>query len=219
MAKRSARVDLRGADAEVLQIVALQSGDATRITRVLDSRNPISATILPHVIALLGSRTGAGPALEALQRAAETHTGALIDALLDPSRAAAVRRRVACVLSACPSQRAVDGLLLGLDDDAADVRAQCARSVFRIRRSTPGVHIDGGRILEQVRTELTRTAPDMRHVFTLLSFVFPMEPLRAAYRGLRSGDAHVRGTAREYLHGILPPDIRVLLLEKRENTR
>jgi hypothetical protein len=56
----------------------------------------------------------------------------------------------------------------------------------------------------------------MRHVFTLLSFVVPIRPLRAAYRGLRGGDGHARGTALEYLHGVLPKDIRVALLGKFE---
>ena len=59
-----------------------------------------------------------------------------------------------------------------------------------------------------------RTAPDLRHVFTLLSFVLPVRPLRAAYRGLRGDDQHARGTALEYLHGVLPKDIRAALLGK-----
>lgn len=219
MAKRRARANLRGADADVLQIVALQSGDTTRIRRVLDPRNAIGAAILPHVIALLGNRATAGLAIEALQRAADTHTGALIDVLLDPTRAIAVRRRIARVLSACRSQRALDGLMLGLEDAAADVRAQCARSMFRIRRASPGVHVDEGRILERVRAELTRTAPGVRYVFTLISFVVPVQPLRAAYRALRSGDAYARGTAHEYLHGVLPKDIRGLLLGKLDDPR
>ena len=46
------------------------------------------------------------------------------------------------------------------------------------------------------------------HVFTILSLVLPAAPLRIAFRGLRSHDPGLRGTALEYLGGILPPAIR-----------
>jgi hypothetical protein len=211
------RTNLRGADADVLQIVALQSRDPNRIRRVLDPRNPIGASLLPHVIPLLGARAVAGRAMQSLQLVADRHAGALVDALLDPSRPREVRRRLARVLSACQSQVVVDGLLLGLEDAQGDVRAQCARSLFRIRRWRSDVRIDAGRMLDLVRAELAREVPDLRHVFTLLSFVVPVQPLRAAYRGLRGGDSHARGTALEYLHGVLPKDIRVGLLGRFED--
>jgi hypothetical protein len=214
--KQPARTNLRGADADVLQIVALQSRDPNRVRRVLDPRNPLGAPLLPHVIPLLGDRAVAGIAMQSLQLVADSHGGALIDALLDPSRPRDVRRRLARVLSACRSQVVVDGLLLGLEDSQGDVRAQCARSLFRIRRGRPDLRIDADRILDFVRAELTREVPDLRHVFTLLSFVVPVQPLRAAYRGLRGGDRHAHGTALEYLHGVLPKDVGVALLGRFE---
>ena len=45
-------------------------------------------------------------------------------------------------------------------------------------------------------------------MFTLLSLVLPTEPLKIAYRGLHTDDPRLRGTAVEYLEGVLPPDIR-----------
>ena len=212
METRSARTNLRGADVDVLQIVALQSRDSKRIRRVLDPRNPIRAAIIPHVIALLGERTVAATAMQALQLVADAHAGALVDALLDPSRTPVVRRRLARVLSVSRSQVVADGLLMAIDDPLPDVRAQSARSLFRIRRRHPDVRIDGDRMLDLARTELGRSTPDLRHVFTLLSFVLPAQPLRAAYRRLRGDNRYARGTALEYLHGILPKDIRAVLL-------
>lgn len=216
MAKKRERADLRGADVEVLQIVALQSREASRVRRVLDPRNPVSASILPHVIPLLGVPAVAGDAMQALQRVADQYPGALIDALLDRSNPLPVRRRLARVLSECRSQIAADGLLTALDDDLLDVRRQCARSLFRIRRRCPEFRLDGERMLDVVRAELAREPTDLPHLFTLLSFVVPVQPLRAAYRGLRGTDRHARGTALEYLHGILPKDVRVVLMEKLE---
>jgi hypothetical protein len=212
--KKPARTNLRGADADVLQIVALQSRDANRIQRVLDPRNPIRASILPHVIPLLGERAVAGSAMQALQRVADAHGGTLLDALLDPTRSPVVRRRLARVLSVCRSQVVADGLLIATEDPLPDVRVQAARSLFRIRRRSADIRIDADRILELVRTELAGSEPDFRHVFTLLSFVLPVQPLRAAYRGLRGDDPRARGTALEYLHGVLPKDIRVVLFEE-----
>ena len=214
MEKKPARTNLRGADAEVLQIVALQSGDVNRIRRVLDPRNPIRASIIPHVIPLLGERAVAATAMQALQLVADAHSGALLDALLDPSRTPVVRRRVARVLSVCQSQVVADGLLMAVEDPLPDVRAQSARSLFRIRRRHADVRVDADRMLDLVRSELTGRETDLRHVFTLLSFALPVQSLRAAYRGLRGGDSHARGTALEYLHGVLPKDIRTALLGK-----
>jgi hypothetical protein len=207
--KKSARTNLRGADADVLQIVALQSRDANRIRRVLDPRNPIHVSILPHVIPLLEV---AANAMRALQLVADAHSGALLDALFDPTRTPVVRRRLARVLAVCRSQVVVDGLLSAVEDPLPDVRAQSARSLFRIRRRYPDVRIDPDRMLDLVRTELARSEPDLRHVFMLLLFVLRVQPLRAAYRGLRGGDSHARGTALEYLHSVLPKDIRDALL-------
>lgn len=216
MAKKPGRANLRGADADVLQILALQSRDPNRIRRVLDPRNPLGTALLPHVIPLLGERAVAAVAMASLQLVADMHGGALIDALLDPSRPPTVRRRLARVLSVCQSQVVVDGLLMALDDPRADVRAQSARSLLRIRRRSGDLRIDTDRMLDLVRAELARDLPDLRHVFTLLSFVVPVAPLRAAYRGLRSDDVYARGTALEYLHGVLPKDIRGVLLREFE---
>ena len=41
-----------------------------------------------------------------------------------------------------------------------------------------------------------------------MSLVLPAEPLRIAFRGLHTDDQNLRGTALEYLEGVLPPDIR-----------
>jgi hypothetical protein len=216
VAKKRARTNLRGADVEVLQIVALQSGEPSRIRHVLDPCSPIRPALLPHVIQLLGDRAVAIAAMQALQRVADQHPGALIDALLDPSREPAVRRRLARALSACRSQQVADGLLLAADDPSPELRTQCGRSLLRIHRQGAEVKLDADRVLDLVRAELAQSSPDLRHAFTLLLLILPVRPLRAAYRGLRGNDPHARGTALEYLHGILPKDIRVALFGRFE---
>jgi hypothetical protein len=53
-----------------------------------------------------------------------------------------------------------------------------------------------------------RVSQSLGHVFTLLSLVLPSTPLQIAYRGLHTNDPELRGTALEYLEGVLPADIR-----------
>ena len=46
------------------------------------------------------------------------------------------------------------------------------------------------------------------HVFTLLSLVLPSQPLQIAFQSLHSENGRLRGTALEYLEGVLPAEIR-----------
>ena len=54
----------------------------------------------------------------------------------------------------------------------------------------------------------TRTSRGLQHLFTLLSLVFPPEPLKLALQSLQLEDPHLRGTALEYLSSVLPRDVR-----------
>ena len=56
-----------------------------------------------------------------------------------------------------------------------------------------------------------RSSRSLGHVFTLLSLILPAEPLTIAFRGLQTNDAKLKGTALEYLEGVLPSSIRELL--------
>jgi hypothetical protein len=139
------------------------------------------------------------------------------------------------VFSVGVSQRAVDVLLLALGDSRFDVRFQSARSLAAIRDKNPRVAIASERIYQVVLEELAvgrpvweshrlldgfvsaspldefvrdRAGQSLAHVFTLLSLVLPREPLQIAFRSLQSGDRHFRGTALEYLEGVLPAAVR-----------
>jgi hypothetical protein len=168
---------------------------------------------------------------------AEEHVGELTDALIDPNQPFAVRRRLARVFSVCVSQRAVDGLLLGLEDLRFEVRFQCGRSLAAVAAKNGLIRIDervvfdavrrevavgrpvweSQRLLDQIDQEQTsfvdellkdRAGQSLAHVFTLLSLVLPAAPLQISYRGLHTDDPVLRGTALEYLEGVLPVDIR-----------
>jgi hypothetical protein len=53
----------------------------------------------------------------------------------------------------------------------------------------------------------------LEYVFALLSLIYDRTPLMAAFRSLHLEDRQFRGTALEYLEGILPPKTREKLWE------
>jgi AAA family ATP:ADP antiporter len=184
-----------------------------------------------------------------LRRVAEEHVGELTDALIDPNQDFAIRRRLARVFSVCVSQRAADGLLLGLHDQRFEVRFQCARALASVAEKNPRVRIDKTHIFDVVGRETAvgrpvweshrllhqlddsdsrffvdefvkdRASRSLAHVFTLLSLVLPPEPLQIAFKGLHTTHQNLRGTALEYLEGVLPPPIRDALWPYLEDER
>jgi hypothetical protein len=224
-------------DPEVREILALRSRNRDAVLQVLRSEEGLPAALIPHVIPLLSWDPVAEDAVRALRKVAEERVGELVDALLDPNQPFASRRRLARVFSVCVSQRAADGVLLGLEDLRFEVRFQCGRSLASIVEKNPRIRIDKEGIFDVVRREVAvgrpvweshrlldtveadsrsfvdeflkdRAGQSLAHVFTLLSLVLPTAPLQIAYRGLHTDDPGLRGTALEYLEGVLPPDIR-----------
>jgi ATP:ADP antiporter, AAA family len=223
-------------DPEVQEILALKSRNREKILQVLRQDEGLPGPLIPHVIPLLAWDPVAEDAVRALRKVAEERVGELVDALLDPNQPFAVRRRLARAFSVCVSQRAVDGLLLGLEDLRFEVRFQCGRSLASIVEKNPRIRIDRERVFDVVRRELAVSRPvwqshrlldsvdqedrsfvdeflkdragqSLAHMFTLLTLVLPTAPLQIAYRGLHTNDPKLRGTALEYLEGVLPQDI------------
>jgi hypothetical protein len=213
----------------------LRNGADQAIIKLLSRGDGLSRPLVAHVIPPLASETLGDYAVFALRKVAEEHVGELTDALLDPSQSPEVRRRMARVFSVCVSQRAADGLLLALVDANFDVRCQAVRSLTAIVEKNPRVAIDrhyveqvvlmeveagrpiweGQRLLDDYPSDAPldkflrqRAARSLAHVFALLSLIIPREPLQIAFRSLHVEDHHLRGTALEYLEGVLPTPIR-----------
>ena len=233
-------------DQDMRDIIELHSRDRARIVRILSRDDDgLSAALVPHVIPLLAWDKVAEHATFALQKVVEPHVGQFVDALLDPNQDFSVRRRLARVFSVCVSQRAVDGLILTLDDLRFAVRREAGRSLLAILDRNPMLTIGREHVLAIVLKEVTvgkpvwegrrllddasngstidsfvrdRAGESLAHVFTLLSLVLPREPLQLAFRGLQTDDVHLRGTALEYLDSVIPAPIRQRLwpfLEQR----
>ncbi len=199
----------------------LRGDDLGAIRRQL-GREPLPPELVPVVLDLLGRDEVARDALQVLRTAGPRITGTLVDALLDSTRPVVVRRRVLRVLESIGSGRAADGLVEGLFDPQLEVRHQCAWALERLVERAPDVSLPRGRVLEAVRSEMDRArellgggadrATDLQraveHCIVVLSVVLEREPLRLAYRALRSGEPGLRGTALEYFEHVLPEDMR-----------
>jgi hypothetical protein len=202
-----------GLDDPLLRDMAtLRSAGPEAIRAVLAAG--LDLRLVPVAIPLLGRDDVYVDVVRGLRRAAPRATGQLIDALLDPEQTPTIRRRLPRVLKAATSQRAADGLLLGLRLDAFDVRRQCAIALGRIVERNPTVSIPGKVIFDAVRHELQATRlthegrePGLEHIFNLLGLALEREPLHISYWAVRSGDT-LRGTALEYLETVLPDDVR-----------
>jgi hypothetical protein len=236
-------------DPLVERITALRSRDAQRVRSALQEGS-LSSPLVAQVIPLLAWDEAAPLAIAALAPNADSSAGQLADALLSPDEEFAVRRRIPRVLEMGGSPRAIEALLLGLDDARFEVRYRCGRALARIHARAPEAVIDRDRIFGAVLKEAAidrgvwesqrlldedgpigddrefvdelvrdRASRSLEHVFTLLSLAFPRRPLVLAFRGVHTSDDHLRGTALEYLEGVLPPDIRAALWPFLEDRR
>jgi hypothetical protein len=225
-------------DPVLARAVELRSGDLGRVRRALRTSSSLPSELVPTVIPLLAWDGVATSAIRTLRKICDRHVGQLLDSLLDPDEEFAIRRRIPRVMSACRSGRAVSGLLDALADRRFEVRYQSGIALSRIHERNPDLPIDRDCVFRTIERETRvdrkvwvaqrlldeeteeegspfhedllrdRATRSLEHVFTLLSLVFPREPLELAYRGLHVSDPYLRGTALEYMESILPPALR-----------
>jgi len=237
-----------GLGPELARAHELSSRDAGRVRQAL-STEPLTPTHVAFVIPLLAWDPVAREAIAALRSVAGRAVGQLVDALVDQDQPFAVRRRIPVVLGSCPSQRAVEGLIQALSDQRFEVRYRAGRVLSRIRTLDASLHIDRDRILSAVDREMQvdrgvwegrrildqlededwspvldevlreRADRSLEHVFTMLSLVYPPQPLKVAFQGIHTDDAILRGTALEYLETALPTAMWTKLQPFLEDTR
>jgi ATP:ADP antiporter, AAA family len=215
----------------------LRSGSIERVRAALGRQKPLAPELVPHVLPLLARVDLYTEALHALVPAAGEVTGQLLDVLLSPKADFVLRRRVPRVLSRCSTQRAADGLMMGLGDARFEVRYECGRALLHITDENPAVQISMEAVIAAVKREVAlssdvwesqsdfdeddderptlidrllrdRVHRSLEHVFTILSLRLEREPLRLAFKALHQEDESLRGTALEYLENVLPDEVR-----------
>ena len=108
-------------------------------------------------IRLLGDPQLQTSALEALANLAHDCTGQLIDALVDPVTDFDIRRRLPRILQRCSTQRAGEGLLLGIADERFEVRYECGRALFKLTDGDCRVVVSQEKAIAAIRREIDST--------------------------------------------------------------
>lgn len=141
---------------EALQaILDLRSG-TTRARRILAAEEPLTAALVAFTVPLLANEALRADAIRALVKAAPTSTGQLVDALCDPRVDFHTRRRIARVLSRCPTLASAEGLVRGIDDERFEVRYECGRALLKVRAANAEIAIALDRIVAIVTREVGR---------------------------------------------------------------
>jgi hypothetical protein len=216
--------------------IELWSGDVERIRAALKSRSldPRHASL---VIPLLDVDELAADAVGALCTISDRISGQLVDALLDPSLAQKLRRRIPRVLRTCSVPRAARGLAEALSDPDFEVRSRSALALHELTGRDERLRTSPRLVFEAARRELDRHEPGatepptsssspphepgtalarvesrrLEHVFTLLGLALDREALDLARRALQKKDEKLRGTALEYLENVVPERVRAVL--------
>jgi AAA family ATP:ADP antiporter len=210
----------------------LCSGETGRIRRALNS-SLIDVRLTPYLIPLLGHDEISEDARTELRWLVPRIIGQLTDALMDPDLPLLVRQRLPGVLEASHNPRVIEALLLGITDNAFNVRYSCARALARMRSRNARLRIPRQKVFSAIKDELRVSADawqgrdleltleydhdeplphphidrGLEHVFTLLALALDPDAVHLSMHALMSRDDNLRGTALEYLENVLPADL------------
>jgi AAA family ATP:ADP antiporter len=132
------------------ELVSPQLGRAERALDKLEPRGPEVAC----AILLLAHPELHRQAQRGLSKIAPSVTGQLLDVLLDPDMDFSLRRRIPKILRCCPTQRAAEGLLLGIADPRFEVRYECGRALLALTNDNPELVISPQKALEAIQREV-----------------------------------------------------------------
>jgi len=152
-ASTPAKEALNSPEALLSTVRALLSADPVQAKGALGNLGARGPEVACAILLLAHEELHA-PALGALSRIAPEITGQLIDALLDLSLDFAVRRRIPRVLRKSNTQRAAEGLLLGIADPRFEVRYECGRALLALTSADSPIVISREKALEAIKREV-----------------------------------------------------------------
>lgn len=143
----------------------LLSGDVARVRAVLKEWSAEKLPLASIAVLLLAHKELYLDVEKALMRTASKDSGLLVDTMLNPEMDFIVRRRIPRVLAACPSQRAADGLLLGMTDERFEVRYACGRSLMKLSAERPDIVISRDQVMSAINYELEKAKAPNKAAF------------------------------------------------------
>ena len=219
-------------DPLLARVIDVCSHDPVRVRGALHVRDQAAGVrsaaadrrLVPHVVPLLADPALVRDAEAFLRRVAPRSLGQLIDSLLDRSEALEVRLALTRILPNVQEARALEGLLLVLDDPSFELRRASAEAAVRLVEPKRGEAPPRDVVHAQVAKELSRAdavPPSWRleQVFVLLALLHGRDTMRSTQSGLESETPRQRGTALELLETVLPEDLRRRVFELIEQVQ
>ncbi len=141
------------AEAQLGELQHVLSTNAVEVRQALEHLQPRGPAVASAIL-LLAHQDFHQAAVTGLAAIASSITGQLVDSLLDPSLDFVIRRRIPRALRNCSTQRAADGLLLGLGDERFEVRYECGRALVKVTSVQADLTIPREKVFEAIQREL-----------------------------------------------------------------
>ncbi len=194
---------------------------------------------VPLVIQHLISPSTKRMASQALIDYGSAITGTLKDYLSDPDEDLGIRKEIPDILARIGSQKAADSLAFEFKKKQREVNKEITEALFKLRSNNPKINIQEEIILpeiilvirqsyfllfevnEALSKEKEKTflanlesnlANSLKHIFNLLSLVYPREDIIKAYQNITTGEKRAIDYSLELLDNILKKDIKDFLL-------
>ncbi len=166
-------------------------------------------------------------------------TGTLKDYLSDPDKDVGLRKKIPDILARIGSQKAADSLAMEFKKKHREVSHEVTEALLILRSNNPKIHIQEEIILPEIIQVIRQSyfllfeinealskgkeknllanlesnlANSIKHIFNLLSLVYPREDIIKAYQNITTGEKRAIDYSLELLDNILKKDTRDLLL-------
>jgi len=197
---------------------------------------------IPTLIATLAARVTEDAARAALVSLGDRVVGTLGDYLNDPSVPIAVRHAIPRALAEMPTQESVNALFRSRDTSDVRLTYRILKASNRLRASGTRLTFPRALVTEDIERDVgnylfalihrrvspsgqgpsaerlfavaleERVEQSLNRVFRRLGLIYPPANIAAAYRGITSSNARLKGNAVEYLENALSAEHRALVL-------
>jgi len=194
---------------------------------------------IPLVIHQLSNPKTQRIASQALIAYGSSISGTLKDYLSDPDEDLRLRKEIPDILARIGSQKAADSLALEFKKTHSEVDNEVIEALFKLRTNHPQINIQEEIILPEIIQVIRQSyhllfdlheslskgkdkaatitlesslANSLKHIFELLSLVYPREDIIKAYQNITTGERKSIDYSLELLDNILKKDIKDLLL-------
>ena len=168
-----------------------------------------------------------------------TITGTLQDYLSDPGEELGLRKEIPDILAKIGTQKAADSLTFEFKKKHKDVSSEVIEALFKLKSNHPQIYVRKEIILPEItqiirqsylllfdihealsekkdKTAMTNLettlANSLKHIFELLSLVYPRDDIIKSYQNIITGEKRAIDYSVELLDNILKKDLRDLLL-------